>query len=102
MAALENKNVNPVVAALATWFIGFLGFMMLGQAKKGWLVLATVVIASMLCCIPGWIVAILATMDAYAVAKAVEAGETVDEHEYKTELLYKVCKILHKEAIFNG
>jgi hypothetical protein len=45
---------------------------------------------------------VLAGFDAYTVAKAVEDGETVDENEYKVELLFKVMSNLHKDAIFNG
>ena len=102
MAVMENKNVNPIVAVLASWFLPGLGLVILGQGKKGWMLLATTFIATLLCCIPGWVVAIMGMIEAYKVAKAVEDGETIDEHEYKIELLYKVCKILHKEAIFKG
>ena len=36
------------------------------------------------------------------VAAAVAQGEVVDENEYKVELLYKICKIVDKEAVFKG
>lgn len=59
-------------------------------------------IGSALCCVPGWIVLILGLIDVYMVADAVQRGEAVDENEYKNELLYKVCKIFDKQAIFKG
>ena len=103
MAALENKNVEPVVAVLANWFVlGLLGYVMLGQTNKGVMVMVTTFLGSCLCVLPGLLVAILGLADVFAVATAVKNGEVVDENEYKNEMLYKVVKMLHKDAVFNA
>ena len=61
-----------------------------------------VFIGSCLCVFPGIVLAVLGLVDVYQVAVAVEAGEEVDENEYKMELLYKVVKLIHKDAVFKG
>ena len=103
MAALENKQVEPVVAVLANWFVmGFLGYVLLGQTNKGVMVMLCAFIGSMICLLPGMLVAILGLMDVHAVATAVKAGEVVDENEYKNKTLYGIAKIIHKDAVYNG
>ena len=103
MAKLENKQVNPVVAVIANWFIlGILGYILLGQTSKSIKVLIATLIGTVLCCIPGVVISLLGLIDVYQVATAVAQGEVVDENEYKVELLYKICKIVDKEAVFKG
>ena len=103
MAKLENKQVNPIVALVANWFVfGILGYMMLGQTSKSIKVLITSILATCLCVIPGIIVGVCSLIDVFQVATAVAQGEEVDEHEYKVELLYKFCKIIDKQAVFKG
>lgn len=100
MANLEKKGIDPVLAAVANWFgISILGYVLVGQTDKGIKVLIAVLIGSLCCGIPGTILAILGIIDVYQVALAVKNDEEVDEHEYKNELLYKVVKMLDKEAI---
>lgn len=100
MAVLEKKGVNPVVAVIANWFVlGILGYILLGQTSKSIKFLITGIIGSICCVIPGMIIGILGLVDVYQVAVAVENGEEVDEHEYKNALLFKICKIIDKDAI---
>ena len=103
MATLENKNVNPVVAVIANGFVlGILGYALIGQTNKGIMVLLATLIGTLLCGLPGIIVMILGLVDVFEVATAIQKGEKIDEHEYKNEMLYKIVKMLHKDAIFNG
>lgn len=103
MANVENKNVSPVVALIANWFVfGVLGYYMIGQLNKGIMIVVCTMIGSCLCGIPGLVIFILAIMDVLKTAEAIEKGEEVDENEYKNELLYKIVKIIHKDAIFKG
>ena len=55
-----------------------------------------------LCGIPGIFIAILGYIDVYQVADAVQQGMVVDENEYKQELLYKICKLVDKQAIYKS
>lgn len=103
MAKLEKKGISPIVAVIANWFVfGVLGYFLLGQTKKALYVLIAGIVGSILCLVPGIIIAVLGLIDVYKIAEAVEKGEEVDENEYKMELLYKVAKIIHKEAVFKG
>ena len=102
MATLENKDVNPVVALIANLFLLIVGYVLIGQTNKGLKVLLAWLIGSLLCCLPGVFIAILGLIDVYQVATAIQKGEKIDEHEYKNEMLYKIVKMLHKDAIFNG
>lgn len=103
MANVENKKISPVVALIANWFVfGILGYILIGQTKKGIMVVVATIIGSFLCFLPGMVIAILALVDVFLTAQAIEKGEEVDENEYKNELLFKIVKILHKDAIFKG
>jgi hypothetical protein len=103
MAQLENKNIQPALALVGNLFVlGILGYILIGQSNKALWVFLVGLIGSALCCVPGWIVLILGLIDVYSVAEAVQRGEAVDENEYKNEMLYNICKIFDKQAIFKG
>jgi len=99
MANLENKGVNPIVALLANFCcFGVLGYILLGQTSKAVMVFVVTAILSLLGV--GFIVAILALVDVYQVAEAIQKGESVDENEYKLEILHSIMKLIHKDAVF--
>lgn len=103
MAKLEKKGISPIVAVIANWFVfGFLGYFLLGQTKKALYICIAIFVGIILCFVPGIIISVLGLIDVYKVAEAVEKGQEVDENEYKMELLYKVAKMIHKEAVFKG
>jgi hypothetical protein len=84
MAVLEKKGIDPILAAVANWFgSSILGYVLIGQTDKGIKVMIAVLIGSCCCILPGSIIAILAIIDAYQVALAVQNDEEVDEHEQK-------------------
>ena len=102
MAQLQNKNLHPAVAVLLNWLFPGLGLIILGQSQKGiWILIATIV-GSALCGLPGIFIAILGYIDVYQVAEAIQQGAVVDENEYKQELLYKICKLVDKQAIYQS
>ena len=125
MAALPNKNINPVLAVVANLCCcGILGYILLGQARKGVFplvaALAVGVVGGIVVMILGHILWILASLvdvafvvvfvafavsvaiDCYKVAEAVQNGAEVDENEYKFELLYKIMSLIDKQAIYKG
>jgi len=102
MPNIQNKNLHPLLAVFLNWLFVGMGHMVLGQSNKGLWLFVTCSIGTLLCCVPGIIIAILGLVDVYRVAVAVQQGVEVEENEYKVELLYKICKILDKKAIYNA
>ncbi|MBN1164307.1 MAG: hypothetical protein JXB45_06995 [Candidatus Krumholzibacteriota bacterium] len=114
MAKLEKKNINPFLAAIANFCcLGFLGYFLIGQSKKAILFLIVAVVLLLLGTIGMQTLflpfitsvlylalVILAAIDIHALATGVEKDEEVDEHEYKSEILYKLMSPIHKEAVF--
>ena len=100
MAQLQNKNIHPALGVLLNWVFPGLGHIILGQNQKGICILLGTVVGGMLCGLPGMFMAILGYIDVYQTASAVQQGVVVDEDEYKLELLYKICKLVHKQAIY--
>jgi TRAP-type C4-dicarboxylate transport system permease small subunit len=116
MAKLEKKNINPVLAVLANLCcLSFLGYLLVGQTKKAiiFLVIALVEIVLGFVTSPTLILpfvfgilylalVLMAAIDVHGVATAVEAGEEVDENEYKLEILYKILSIVQKDAVYKS
>ena len=103
MKQVRNSNANPVVSLLLNIFVlPGLGEMINGQSQKGIMVFLCAVIGTCLCCIPGTVVIILSHVDVYLCASALQRGETLGENEYKQELLYKIVKIIDKNAVYRG
>lgn len=100
MAKISKPDANPMVAALLS-VIFMLGHLVTNGQKTKWIkILIAYVIGVVLCCLPGMVIAILSIIDAYKTAEKLKAGKEIDENEYSVELLWKIMKIIHKEAIF--
>ncbi len=100
MANLVKKDSNPTVIAVANLLVfGGLGYILIGQKDKA---IKIIILTAILSCLGGLgvIIAILAFLDGKEVAKAVEAGEEVDENEYKQEILFKIMNLIDKTATF--
>lgn len=116
MANLEKKNINPVLAVLANLCcLSFLGYLLVGQTKKAiiFLVIALIQVAVGFLTSPTVILpfifgmlylalALMAAFDVHAIATAVEAGQEIDENEYKLEMLYKIISIVQKDAVYKS
>ncbi len=99
MTKISKPDANPIVAALLTWFVFGIGHIVInGQTNKWlWTFIATI-IGSFLCVLPGVVIGILSVVDSYQTAERLQKGETIDENEYSNVLLFKICKILDKNA----
>ena len=105
MAAIDaSKKPSPVVALLANFCcLGIVGYVMCGQTKKSIYVLVVTIIATIITLgMLGWIVSIFGMIDVYQVAESLSKGETLDENEYKFEILYKMMKLIDKTAVYNA
>jgi hypothetical protein len=100
MAKISKPDANPAVAAILAFFWGLGHLIINGQQKKFIMILIAGLIGTLLCCIPGLVVAITSIIDAYKTAEKLKAGKEIDENEYSYELLYKIMKIIHKDAVF--
>jgi len=69
-----------------------------GQTSKWIMTLVMTIIGSILCVLPGFIIAILSVVDTYETAVRLKNGESIPENEYSNALLYKICKIIDKKA----
>ena len=100
MAKISKPDANPILAAVLAWFLFATGHWLInGQQRKWIMILVAQLIGSILCC-PGVILGVLSTIDAYKTAEKLKAGKEVDENEYSLELLFKIMKFIHKDAIF--
>lgn len=103
MKELQNRNANPVLALLLNIFVlPGLGDIMIGQTQKGLMVLVCAFVGTCLCCLPGAVLIILSHIDVYLCATALQRGETLGENEYKQELLFKIVRLIDKNAVYRG
>ena len=97
---ISKPDANPVVAALLTWFLLGTGHLIInGQQRKWIMILVASLIGTVLCCVPGVIIGISSIIDAYKTAQKLKAGKEIDENEYTFPLLFKIVKIIHKDAV---
>ena len=96
MAQLTHGGFSPIVAFL----LNGIAFFLWGQKKKAFITWGAMILLSWLCGLGG-IICLFAALDAMAIAKALQAGEPVDENEYRNELFYKIAKIVDKEAVLH-
>lgn len=96
---INKPNANPIAAALLTWFVFGIGHIVInGQTNKWVYTIVATIIGSILCVLPGIVIAVLSVVDSYQTAVRLQSGETIPENEYSNAMLYKVCKILDKKA----
>ena len=100
MAKISKPDANPVVAALLSLIWGLGHLVINGQKRKFIKILICQLLGLLACCIGSTIVGVLSIIDAYKTAQKLKAGKEVDENEYSVELLYKIVKFIHKDAIF--
>ena len=76
MNTIKKTDANPILAVLLTWFIFGIGhFVINGQMRKWLITLVATLIGSVLCLLPGIILAILSIVDSYQTAERLKAGE---------------------------
>ena len=98
MAKISKPDANPVVAALLCLFFN-LGHLIINGQQKKWLMTLICTLVLYLTCCGGILMVILSMMDAYKTAQKLKAGKEIDENEYSVGILFKICKIIHKDAV---
>ena len=69
-----------------------------GQQRKWLFTLIAIIVGEFLCLLPGMVIWILSVIDAYQTAQRLQAGEEIGENEYSLPLLFKIMKLIDKEA----
>ena len=99
MTMISKPDANPIAAAILTWFVFGIGHIVInGQTNKWIMTIVVTFIGSILCVLPGVVLAILSVVDSYKTAERLKAGESIPENEYSNVLLFKVCKLIDKKA----
>ena len=99
MAKISKPDANPTVAAPLSLIWGLGHFVTNGQKQKWIKIVIAQLIGLLFCCVGSTVVGILSIIDAYKTAKKLQAGKEVDENEYSFAPLFKIVKLIHKEAI---
>ena len=99
MAKISKPDANPMVAALLCLILNLGHFIVNKQQKKWIMILVAQIIGNFICCIPGLLIFILSIIDAHKTAQKLKAGKEIDENEYSNALLFKIVKIIHKDAV---
>jgi hypothetical protein len=96
---IQKPDANPIVSALLTAFVLNLGHYLINGQQRKWLFsLLAIFVGSLLCCVPGWVIAILSIIDSYQTAQRLQAGEAIGENEYTNPTFFKAVRILDKTA----
>jgi uncharacterized membrane protein YedE/YeeE len=96
---IKKPDANPVVALLLTWFIFGLGHLLINGQQRKWLfTLIAGIVGSFLCVLPGLVIGVLSIIDSYQTAERLQKGEEIGENEYTQPLLFKIMKLVDKEA----
>ena len=99
MTMISKPDANPIAAAILTWFVFGIGHIVInGQTNKWIMTIVVTFIGSILCVLPGVVLGILSVVDSYKTAERLKAGESIPENEYSNVLLFKVCKLIDKNA----
>ncbi len=88
---IQKPDTNPVVVALLNFFLwGGVGYILMGQKKKGIIsIVATVVLA---CVGIGMIIPIITAYDAYLLGQKLQSGQAIGENENGLDFLNAVFK----------
>ncbi len=88
---IQKPDTNPVIVALLNFFIlGGVGYILMGQQKKGIIsIVATLVLS---CLGIGFIIPIITAYDAYLLGQKLQSGEAIGMNENGLDFLNAVFK----------
>ncbi|NOY28249.1 MAG: hypothetical protein GXP62_20490 [Oligoflexia bacterium] len=88
---IQKPDTNPIVVAVLNLFLlGGVGYLMMGQQKKGIMSIAGTVILS--CVGIGALIPWLTAYDAYLLGQKLQSGQSIGENENGLEFLNVVFK----------
>ena len=88
---IQKPDTNPVVVGILNLFLlGGVGYLMMGQQKKG---IMSIVATLLLSCMGiGMIIPWITAYDAYLLGQKLQAGEAVGENENGLDFLNAIFK----------
>jgi len=96
---ISKPDANPIVALLLTWWVLGLGHYIINGQQRKWLyTLGASFVGSIACCLPGIVISVLSIVDSYQTAERLKNGETIGENEYTNVQLFKIMRMVDKEA----
>jgi len=88
---IQKPDTNPVIVAILNFFLfGGVGYLMIGQQKKGIISIAATVIG--VCFGIGAIIPFITAYDAYLLGQKLQNGEAIGENENGLEFLNAIFK----------
>ena len=99
---ISKPDANPVLALLLTWFVLGLGHLVVNGQQRKWLyTLLAGLLGSCACVLPGIVIGVFSIVDSYQTAERLKNGETIGENEYTFVPLFKIMRMIDKEATCN-
>ncbi len=88
---IQKPDTNPIVVAILNlWLLGGVGYLMMGQKKKG---IISIVATLVLSCVGiGFIIPFLTAYDAYLLGQKLQSGQAIGENENGLEFLNAIFK----------
>ncbi len=92
MGEISKPDTNPVIPAVLNFFLaGGVGYLMMGQQKKGIISILATVFLSM-CFGIGMIIPLITAYDAYLLGQKLQSGQSIGENENGLEFLNAIFK----------
>lgn len=88
---IQKPDTNPIVVAILNlWLLGGVGYLMMGQKKKG---IISIVATLLLSCFGiGFIIPFITAYDAYLLGQKLQSGQAIGENENGLDFLNAVFK----------
>lgn len=91
MGEISKPDTNPIVPALLNFLVlGGVGYLMMGQQKKG--IIAIVVTMVLWICGLGFIPQAIFAYDAYLLGQKLQSGQSIGENENGLDFLNSIFK----------
>lgn len=91
MGQITKPDTNPVIPALLNFFLlGGVGYLMMGQQKKG--VISIIATLALSCVGIGAFIPFITAYDAYLLGEKLKSGQSIGENENGLEFLNAIFK----------
>lgn len=91
---IRKPDTNPLITALLNFFLfGGVGYLYMGQQKKGIISIVICVVGSMLTCgLLSLVWAIISAYDGYLLSQKLQSGQQIGENENALPFLNNIFK----------
>ncbi|MFT5583174.1 MAG: hypothetical protein ACI9VR_000752 [Cognaticolwellia sp.] len=90
MGEISKPDTNPIIPAVLNAWFGGVGYLMIGQKKKGIIgIVATMLLYG---CGLGFIPALIFAYDVYLLGQKLQSGQSIGENENGLDFLNSIFK----------